>query len=171
MIKSEKITLRPLRSEDWENTIHWRNDLKLTKQVMSHPFPITDLLEKEWFNHILIDKSNRNIYFGIEQKQNSKLIGIIFLTQINWISKNCYLGILIGDNSNRGKGYGTEAVKLITDYAFNVLNLNKITLEVVDQNDAIKLYNKLGFHSEGLLKNHYYFNNDYFDIHILSLFR
>ena len=171
MLTGDKIKLRPLRFEDWKKTISWRTDTDLTQMVMSQPFPITDELEKEWFESELKNKSNKSVYFGIEELSTKELIGFIFLNNFNWINRTCQLGILIGAVREQGKGYGTETMNLIIKYAFNTLNLRKITLEVIDTNDkAQRLYEKLGFKIEGRLKNHYFSEKDYHDILIYSLF-
>ena len=63
------------------------------------------------------------------------------------------LSIGIGDQSNRGKGYGSEAMRLIIDYAFFELNLHRIQLTVFDYNQqAIALYERLGFQREGVFR-------------------
>ena len=72
---------------------------------------------------------------------------------------------------NHGKGYGSEALNLLIDYAFNNLNLHKVTLKVVDYNkQAIKLYEKKGFVKEGILKENILQNNEYLDVSIYSIF-
>ena len=48
MLKGEKVILRPIRIEDREYTVKWRNDLFIKSSTMSHPFPVTDELEREW---------------------------------------------------------------------------------------------------------------------------
>jgi len=129
MLTGENIYLRPLRFSDWEKTIQWRNDFELKKSAMMHPYPVTEFLEKEWYEELLKSKSSKFIYFAIADENDSP-VGFIFLNNINPVNKNCYLGIIIGDKGQRGKGYGSEAIRLLLRYAFNTLNLNKVTVEV-----------------------------------------
>lgn len=171
MLKGEKVELRPLRMDDWHKTIEWRNDITIKKLAMMHPFPITEINEIEWYEELLKSKSDKTIYFAIADKQES-LLGFIFLNNINYTNKNCYLGIVIGKKDAQGKGYGFEAMTLIIDYAFNILNLNKITIEVVEYNqNAIHLYKKLGFIEEGNLKQQLFVNGSYKNVYLMSLFR
>jgi UDP-4-amino-4,6-dideoxy-N-acetyl-beta-L-altrosamine N-acetyltransferase len=171
MLKGRNITLRPLKMSDWEKTIQWRNDIEIKKMAMMHPFPITEMVEKEWYENILKSTSNRTVYFTIVKK-NDIPIGFVTLNKISYTHKNCALGIVIGEKDDQGKGYGKEAMALIISYAFNTLNLNKITVEVVENNKtAIALYKKLGFTEEGRLKQQFYAEGKYLDVIILAKFR
>jgi RimJ/RimL family protein N-acetyltransferase len=82
-------------------------------------------------------------------------------------------GFILGDKSKRGKGYGIEAPLLLLNYSFNVLNLRKIISYNVGFNKAtLKMHHKIGpVKEEGCLKMHYYFNNKYWDVYILSFFK
>ena len=172
MLKGEKIILRPLKIEDLEKTHKWRNDFELTKLTQGIRFPKTLEMDREWFDNVLNDKSNRNIYFGIDEIEKNEFIGIIQLNNIDWISSNCDFGISIGSNGKRGRGYGMQAMSLLFDYAFFYLNLRKILLKVVKLNiGAIKLYQKMGFTQEGFFIEQYYCNNEYHDVIIMSLFK
>jgi len=63
-------------------------------------------------------------------------------------------------------------MRLGLDYAFNELNLQKISLEVLELNTgALKLYEKLGFKKEGFFENHFYSNGVYFNVLVMSLSR
>ncbi|HBX50586.1 MAG: hypothetical protein A2W98_01215 [Bacteroidetes bacterium GWF2_33_38] len=173
MLIGEKVILRPLKRSDMSKTITWRNDIDVIKQAQLIRFPKSEEMEKEWWDNVLIDKSNRNVYFAVEEKSSSNFIGIIQLNQIDWISGTAVWGFIIGNKEDRGKGYSTEAPRLLFDYAFNILNLRKIFGYPVEYNQAtLKMHQKIGnFKQEGKLVKHYYINNEYHDVLILSLFR
>jgi len=169
MIDGKNICLRSLTKKDFDKTFKWHNDLELKNLTLSHPFPVTDVQEEEWYNSLLKDSSNKNVYFGIEDKSNKELVGIIFLSKINTIHQTCWLGVFLGEESARGKGFGKEAVSLIVDYAFTSLNLRKVSLEVVNTNkNAIIVYKKLGFDIEGKLKNYVWISNNFYDVLLMS---
>jgi len=172
MLTGDHIILRPLKVTDWEKTIKWRNNISIKQQAMMHPFPITELVEKEWYEEMVKSKSNKLVYFTITQKKDDKPIGFCMLNNINYIHKRCELGIVIGNEESQGKGYGKEAMELLINYAFYTLNLNKITLEVVENNiAAIKLYKNLDFIEEGKLIQHLSIDGYYSNVYILSKFK
>lgn len=139
---------------------------------MFHPFPVSEEMEQEWLQHILLDTSNKNVSFAIEVLPGHEMVGYFQLRDIQWIHRRAWLGIVIGDKTNRGKGYGEKAMRLGLDYAFNELNLQKISLEVLELNTgALKLYEKLGFKKEGFFENHFYSNGVYFNVLVMSLSR
>jgi RimJ/RimL family protein N-acetyltransferase len=71
-----------------------------------------------------------------------------------------------------GKGFGTEALKLIVDYGFKVLNPNRIELTVFDFNErSFKCYKKIGFKEEGTLRQKRYKNGRYCDEIVMSILR
>lgn len=170
ILENKKIRLRPLKREDIDTTFTWRHDPELRMLAQFHSYPITYELEKEWIEAILNDRTNRNVYFAIETIDQSKLIGYFQLKNIDWISKVAWLGVVIGEKSSRGLGFGKESLEMGLKYASNYLNLRKISLEVIVENKAaIHLYEKIGFIHEGTLKDHFFFSGQYHDIFLMSL--
>lgn len=93
------------------------------------------------------------IEFGIRALENNNLIGFVSLHSIEWNNQTAALAIGIGDTNSRGKGFGCEAIKLILNYAFNELNLNRVGLDVIGNNQkAISCYQKCGFIVEGTVR-------------------
>lgn len=173
MLESKRIRLRPLKVQDKLKMHEWRNSLDLIKLTQGIRFPKTIEMETSWFESILNDISNKNVYFAIETISQDEFIGIVQLNNINQISGTSTLGFMIGDSKNQGQGYGKEFVELIVSYAFNILNLRKITSYVVDYNSkSLNLFQKLdGFKQEGKLVEHFYFEDSYNDVLIYSLHR
>ena len=171
MLNGSKIILRPLQAGDIENTMLWRNNPAIREAAMTHPFPVTRELEKNWFDQTLNNRSNDSIYFAIATKDEDEFVGYLFLNRINWISRICYFSIYIGEVNNQGKGYGTEALNLILNYAFSILNLRKVLLEGnADNIPAITLYQRTGFIQEGELKNHFFSHGKYINVMIMAIF-
>jgi UDP-4-amino-4,6-dideoxy-N-acetyl-beta-L-altrosamine N-acetyltransferase len=136
-----------------------------------HPFPITEIVEKKWYRNIMASKDDKNVYFTIT-RFNDEPIGFLNLSKINHANRNCYLGIVIGESESQNKGFGKEALSLAIKYAFDTLNLKKISLEVIEYNEkALKIYSRFGFVEEGRLKQHYFAGNNYLDVLILSVFK
>ena len=173
MLMGEKIILRPLKMADLEKTHEWRNNIELIKLTQGIRFPKTLEMDKAWFDNALNDKSNRNIYFGIDEIETNAFVGIFQLNSIDYISGTAIWGFIIGDKDKQNKGYGFEASKLLFNYAFNVLNLRKIFSYLSAFNQySIGMHEKIGgFIEEGRLRKHVYFDGEYHDVIILSLFR
>lgn len=171
MLIGKNVKLRMIEKEDLTLINQWRNDLEIKNQAILHPFPVTKELEDNWYNKVANNVQNNEVFFTITDKKE-KVIGYTMLKSINWIHRNCYFGIIIGDKENQGKGIGKEALSLLVEYAFATLNLHKITLEVLSNNiNAIKLYENNGFKREGILAKHVFINNKYEDVIIMSKFK
>ena len=82
------------------------------------------------------------------------------------------LPIIIGKKEYRGECLGEESLYLLVQFAFNVLNLRKITALVFSDNDkAIKMYDKWGFNEEWFLKEEIFKEGKFKDIVVMCLFR
>jgi RimJ/RimL family protein N-acetyltransferase len=139
----ERIFLSPVRIEDAEQFCEWFADAELALYLTMFDRQMT----KEREEAILADmiKNNSQI-FSIVTQEEEKLIGSCSLFDIDKQDRKAELGIMIGDKSFRQKGYGKEALKLLLDYGFNILNLNNIYLKVFEYNKiAINCYLRLGF--------------------------
>lgn len=89
-------------------------------------------------------------FFMIQRLEDGRKIGMIDLSGFNWLVGNAWVGIGIGEREMWGKGYGTDAMRILLRYAFTELNLNRVTLDVFEINErAMKSYAKAGFHEEG----------------------
>lgn len=172
MLIGKSLILRPLKKSDLEKNLIWRNDLEIIKNAQLIHFPKTYEIDETWFDKVLYDTSNRNIYFGIEEIKTNEFIGIIQLNEIDWISRTCVWGFIIGEKNKRGLGYHIEAPHLLFDYAFNVLNLHKISSYAVAFNENTQImHRQIGdFVEEGRMLNQVYLNKEYFDVIIYSIF-
>jgi RimJ/RimL family protein N-acetyltransferase len=95
--------------------------------------------------------SNNSYYFHLRTLSDDRLIGFVVLFNIKWASQTSELAIGIGEADYRGKGYGSDTLSLILNYAFNELNLFRVGLNVMDYNTkAIAAYERAGFVREGL---------------------
>ena len=157
----EKIYLSPMCMDDIEKYTKWFNDFKVTDGIGASSKIINVENEKEFLDRIL---RLGNEQFAIINSENDEIIGNCGLEDFIAIHRTATLGILIGEEENRGKGYGKEAVGLLVDYGFNYLNLNNIMLTVKSFNDrAIACYKKVGFKEFGRRRKSYYLNGKYYD--------
>ncbi len=92
--------------------------------------------------------------FGVRTLADDKLIGFVILMNVNYAHGDAFVGIGMGDAEYRGKGYGTDAMKLVLRFAFQELNLHRVSLEAIAANArAIRSYEKCGFAQEGRTRN------------------
>jgi RimJ/RimL family protein N-acetyltransferase len=164
-----KIILRALRNEDNPILYGWVNDRELI-QYTNYFHPVSETEHDEWFKSVSINKGQ--VFFGIEDEDEKKLIGTCGLFEIDEISRKAELRIKIGDKEYWGHGAGTNAVKLLVEFGFSSMNLNKIWLKVMKDNvRAVKSYEKVGFIIEGELKQDMFINGEYKDILLMALFK
>jgi RimJ/RimL family protein N-acetyltransferase len=172
-LEGKNIYLRPLDTDDLETFYVWFNNPDL-RQYLLLPFPITKEGEKDFLERMMRDESS--VTLSIIVKKGDKLIGNIGLhqmnTPVNRVSKRVMLGIAIGDLEEASKGYGTEAIRLMLDYAFDSLNLHRIELTVFDFNKrAQKAYRKLGFKEEGTKREALYMKGKYHDLIMMAILK
>ncbi|MGI5898671.1 MAG: GNAT family N-acetyltransferase [Christensenellales bacterium] len=166
-IPGERLYLSPLDVDD--TGIHtrwaeWMNDKTVAEHYGGHHNLVTLSSAKKTLEEL------KGYRFAIILLDGDVLIGHISLHDIDHLNRNAFLGIFIGDEKHRGKGYGGEAVRLVLDYGFKTLNLHSIMLSVHADNYAgIACYKKVGFREAGrrrewIFKHGKYFDKIYMDI-------
>jgi len=126
----------------------------------------------EWYEEIQkLLKENVNIRVGIFLDDGS-VIGDVALQSIDVGNRSCSVGIGIAKTENRGKGYGTEAIRLILGYAFGNLGMERVTMSTLEINTPCqKAFEKLGFMLEGRARQAVYFmgrRHDYMHYGLLA---
>ena len=166
-LENEEIYLSSIENEnDISKMYYWINNKELVNFNSSF-FPVHFKNHIEWFENIIKDKST--VIFGIRKKEDNELIGTCQLHSINAIHRKAELQIRL-ELKNSSKGYGKEALKILIDYGFNDLNLNKIYLNVFETNSrAISLYEKIGFQKEGILRKDIFLNGKYINVYVMSI--
>jgi len=149
-IVGERIYLRPLEpAQDSHLYSTWRNDEEVRRYFSI--YPTNDSRSKERLE--LLYKDGKHIIFGVALNENNRLIGLVGLKDINYINQSAEFYIIIGDRSAWGKGYGTEATKLMIRYGFMELNLNRIQTETMEDNiGGWRADEKAGFKYEATLR-------------------
>jgi RimJ/RimL family protein N-acetyltransferase len=168
-LKGDYINLRPLHLNDAnERYLKWINDPEVTRGMATGYFPTSAEQLTDYVKGSLNDK---NTIFLAMCDVNDEHVGNVKLDRIDWIAGTCELGIIIGEASARGKGYGREAMNLLIDFAFNELNLRKISLAVFENNPHAKhLYESLGFKQEGVFVKHVFKEGRLWDKYYYALF-
>jgi len=166
-----KIYLRVLSKSDiTDRYLSWLNDEEVTKYIDTAVFPTTKQGLKDFYKKI--HESKNDIMFAIVDKRKDLHIGNIKLGNISWVHRYADLGIMIGEKKYWGKSCGEEATKLLLNYAFRKLNLNKVILGVSETHtSAMKTYERVGFKIEGRIRNLLYIDDKYCDKIIMGIAR
>lgn len=147
LFTSKRIRLATPISDDKAVFAQWSQDDVYDRLLDDDP--IRPLSEAN-FGHFDGTYSPENPYFHLWTLEDDTLIGFAVLFNIKWSNQSAEMAIGIGDKNYRGKGYGSEALWLLLNYAFNELNLYRVGLTVISYNaDAIKAYERAGFVQEG----------------------
>lgn len=143
-LAGDKCYLSPCRLEDAEQWAEWFNDLEITIPLGDEAYTPTSLQEEqEAIRDIL---KNRRHVFSIVDLETEQAIGRCMFFNVDLVNRTGMLGIVIGEKSRWDQGYGEEAVNLLLDYGFNLLNLNNVMLGTFSFNKrAIRCYEKVGF--------------------------
>lgn len=165
MIKGKRIILRPVFRSDVKNFISWFNNPEITQYLVTY-LPITDIAEEKWIEDLSISRKDTDVVFVIEVIMGRKKIpvGTVGLHKIDWKNRDAEFGIAIGEKKFWGNGYGTEATKLILDYAFNQLNFHRVSSAAYDFNArSVKMHIRVGLKEEGRVRQSIFKNGQYQD--------
>jgi diamine N-acetyltransferase len=166
-LETENIYLRPFIKEDIPFILQSYNDQNTRLKTGDiRPVNFTDA-EK-----IVDRKEDHRLWFVIVRKSDDQVIGETGLLRMcpEWGTTD--LSIIISKGEYHGRGYGTEAINLLMNYAFGNLNYNRIAIGVVGFNaDALKFYEKVGFKKEGIQEEGYYCNFKYYDFIMMRILK
>jgi RimJ/RimL family protein N-acetyltransferase len=166
-----KVQLRAFEKEDLDTIVKWVNTEVVTQFLSdSLIYPMSRSDEMKWLESITVT-NHREKVFAIETLDRT-LIGSVGLHNINWVERKAELGIMIGEPSFWGQGYGSDAVRQVLRVAFEKMNLNRIYLRVFENNPrAIRAYEKCGFQKEGLLREDHYVGRCYCNTFIMGILK
>ena len=168
-LRAAHVALTPVSEGDLPTLFRWintRDDV-----VLSAPYrPIGEREHVRWLE--AIQQRTDVALFGIRLVQTGALIGSCQLHSIHPVHRTAELQIRIGEGAERGAGRGSEAVVLLLNFGFRDLNLNRIFLHVFANNEpALRMYEKVGFTREGVLRRAAYIDGSYVDIVVMGILR
>ena len=168
-IEGQNIYLREVRESDVNDDYYaWMNDPEVTQFLEVRFYPQSSQRIAEFVKGV--DADRNNVFLAIINRSTGRHIGNIKLGPINWIHRIAEIGLLLGEKTDWGKGYATEAIRLVTEYAFKTLNLRKVTAGCYANNvGSEKAFLKAGFAKEGIRKDHFFLNGSYVDLVLLGL--
>ncbi len=152
ILETERLILREVENEDVEQLYEILSDAEVAKFDYFHPVRSKAEVSKfiERYKNELDEKEE--ITWGIISKETNKLIGICCLGDFEEGARRAEIGYDI-TQAEWGKGFATEALEVVIDFGFNVINLNRIEATITPGNDAsVKVLKKLNFTQEGIVR-------------------
>jgi len=169
MVTSERVSLSPFDRRHLDATRRWVNDPEISR-LLGRALPVSDTEHEQWFG--ALERSTDQVHFAIETRADGRHVGNIWLWGIDWRHHKGELRIVIGEPPALGRGVGTEAIGLLCTYAFERLNLHKVSAYVLDINPrALRAFEKAGFAVEGVLKEDRWDGTRYCDVYLLGRIR
>ena len=151
-LKYKKIVLRPIEPEDIDLLYKWENDIAIWEVSNTRtPFSMHVLAQylKEAAKDIYETKQLRLII----ENENGKPVGAIDLFDFEPYHLRGGVGILIHNKTDRNKGYATDALQALSNYAFEILGLKQLFANITSDNTgSISLFEKAGFVQVGVKK-------------------
>lgn len=170
MLEGDRVVLRPIQERDRERLYELVETIEV--RALSSglpPLPLSleeiEARDKRWIE----ERNQDSAWFAIDV--DADLIGICGFHQVDHYQQHAEVGIRIGMDY-RSKGFGQDAVRTLLDYGFRHLNLAKVSLRVLaDDERAVGAYRKAGFVVEGRLRAHAWYDGARHDEFVMSVLR
>lgn len=169
MFRGQLVRLRALSAADLDQVMKWVNDEAVTRYLSQVNRVSSRSQEAAYLQRMMAGDEHARA-FSIETTAGEYL-GLGSLDEIDFVHRRAELGIIIGQKNLQGKGYGTEAVRLLLGVAFGALNLHKVYLRVVgSHHQAIRVYENCGFREAVRFRRHCFIDGTWHDDVLMEAF-
>ena len=170
-----RIYFRSLGAEDADVLAQKANNYQIAYNIAewgTFPHPYTKDIALSFIELATkMQMEGRELHMGIRLVEGDVLIGVIGLTDISAKNRKARIGFWI-EQALWKKGYGSEAAAIMVEYAFSKLGLHKIEARVFALNEAsAKIFEKIGFKREGLLRDNVFHKDDFADELVFGLLK
>ncbi len=167
------IKLRALEPDDIDLLYKWENDETIWK-VSNTLAPFSKHILRKYIENAHLDifeaKQLRLMIDMIDEKGNLNTIGAIDLFEFDPLNNRAGIGILIGEKSERRKGYASEALDKLIQYTFNTLHLHQLFCNIGEENtESLELFKKKGFRITGTKADWLKSKDGYRNVHFLQI--
>lgn len=162
VLRGQQIYLRPITADDSEMVVRWRNKPAVVENFIYRK-PVSIMEHESW----LANKVFKGLVHQFVVCENEKDIplGSVYLQNFEEEHRRAESGIYLGEDRAYGRGIGTEAVRLMAEYAFGELGMHKLTARVLAYNTASRrLHEKAGYVQEAYLKEELFLEGQYEDL-------
>ena len=171
ILRGRLVYLRPAERDDIPLFVRWLSDARTTGFLASRS-PIGLAMEERWFEDLLDHHGRDRWFFVICRLEDGRPVGSLDLRDIGPTSGGAGLGIVIGDPADTSKGYGSDALRVLLDFGFGELRLERIWLEVFEFNERARhVYERLGFLHEATFRHAFFHGGRYLDLLRMAILR
>ncbi len=168
-IRGEKVVLGPLHSGLLPILVRWDNDFPTVVLGGDDPAPRSPAAVAAFYEPLIKGERSDWIGFAIYELPHLRPIGVANVRDFGTPSRTAEFGITIGEADARGKGYGTEATKLVLDFAFTVLGVHNVWLDTAAYNLAAqRAYAKAGFKEIGRRREAHRLGDRVYDVVLMD---
>ncbi len=173
MYCGKKVRLRAFELDDLDDLVKHIHNLE-TRQYVAHALPSSTLSQRERLEQMTkIDPWNKgSMALAIEDKETGEFLGGLHLGSISKQNRNADLGIMIHNPVNFGKGYGTDAIRVMLWVAFNILGLESVYLSTFPKNErGQRAFKAAGFKEGGLRRRAIFTMGEFRDIIFMDIMK
>lgn len=172
MIKiNDSLYYRKIEKPDLVHRVNWINNPKINA-TLTFRTPVSHSSTEKWFEVTSSDSSKLNLTFFVKLGEDYIPLGFGGFISIDSFNQRAEIFITIGNLEYQGKGFGIQIVNFLTGFGFNELNLSKIYLTTLKHNVKAKnLYEKCGFKTDGVLREHFFHKGKFIDCFHMSILR
>lgn len=166
-----ELRLRPVEASDLEYLRDLSNEPEVRRRVVGWDWPLSIAGQERWFASGPDNASTRRF---IVEDADGRRLGLTGLWDISWHDRSARSALKLGGGPDvRGRGIGTEAIRLMMEFAFNDVGLNRLYSEVLATNDAsLAAYvRKSGWTQEGILRQHVWRDGEFVDAVQIGILR
>ena len=156
MLRGDKIFLRAIEAQDATKILLWENNPEHWRvSGTESPFSLEDIIN--FINSEQGFRQSGQLRLIICKKSTDQAIGALDLFEANFKHGRAGVGILIGEESEKNKGYATESLNLLVHYAKTTLKFHNLTANVLADNTAsIRLFEAAGYELIGIRKDWFF---------------
>ncbi len=169
ILRGPRTFLRPAERDDVPTFLRWLSDADVGEGLATRA-PWSRLAEEAWYDELQKTQGKTTWHFVICLRQDERPIGFCALHDISHVNGVAELGIGIGETAEWDRGYGTETMHVLLDFAFGELRLHRVQLRVWSFNErAIHVYTRLGFRHEVRCREAHYRHGRWHDVLYMSM--
>lgn len=169
-LKGKYVELGSLNHEHLPKLQEWRNQPDM--MAINRTWQVLSSWHQQWFwEHII--KSDKHLVFGIYHVKDiyeKELIGVCRVSYIDWQARTGEIGIYIGDEDSRSKGFGADALRVMCNFAFAQAGIVRLEAQIrIDNEPSKRLFKRVGFQEEGIRRKAMFRDWEHWDTLVLSL--